>query len=109
VIIAAIATQGHGFNIVLMVLCGLISLICYSFIDDTDVIHSAISVEMPGEEVISEMQGVLDRWVGCHWPLEAGWCRTKATAAIQLTFNGMVNNGLTCPVRSSPLAPMGAE
>jgi hypothetical protein len=64
VIIATMATQGHGFNILTALSCGLVSFVCYAFVDDTDVIHSADSTATTGEEVMSEMQVVLDRWGG---------------------------------------------
>jgi hypothetical protein len=64
VIIAAMATQGHGFNILSALTGALISFVCYTFVDDTDVIHSAPTTATPGEEVIAEMQIVLDRWGG---------------------------------------------
>ena len=64
VIIATMATQGHGFNILSALSSVLVSFVCYAFVDDTDVIHSAPSTATPGEQVIVEMQGVLDRWGG---------------------------------------------
>ena len=64
VIIATMATQGHGFNILSAMSCALISFVCYAFVDDTDVIQSASSTATPGEEVIEDMQIVLDRWGG---------------------------------------------
>jgi hypothetical protein len=64
ILIAAMATQGHGFNLLSAITGILMSFVCYAFVDDTDVIHSAESTDTPGEEVIQEMQGVLDRWGG---------------------------------------------
>jgi hypothetical protein len=58
------ATQGHGFNLLSALTGVLVSFVCYAFVDDTDVIHSARTVDTPGEVVIAEMQGVLDRWGG---------------------------------------------
>ena len=64
VIIAVMATHGHGFNILSAMSLSLVSFVCYAFVDDTDVIHSASSTAVAGEEVIEEMQVILDRWGG---------------------------------------------
>jgi hypothetical protein len=64
VLFAAMATQGHGFNLLSAMAGTLVSFVCYAFVDDTDVIHSAESIDTPGEVAIQEMQGVLDRWGG---------------------------------------------
>jgi hypothetical protein len=65
VIILAMATQGRGFNILSALSATLlVSFVCYAFVDDTDEIHSASTSDIPGEEVIVEMQEVLDRWGG---------------------------------------------
>jgi hypothetical protein len=64
VLIATMATQGHGFNLLSALTGALVSFVCYAFVDDTDVIHSARTIDSPGEEVIAEMQIVLDRWAG---------------------------------------------
>jgi hypothetical protein len=64
VIIATMATHGHGFNILSAMSCILVSFVCYAFVDDTDVIQSASSTATPGEAVIADMQIVLDRWGG---------------------------------------------
>jgi hypothetical protein len=64
VIIMAMATQGHGFNILSALIGVLISLVCYAFVDDIKVIHLAFMTETPGEEVIAEMQTLLDCWGG---------------------------------------------
>jgi hypothetical protein len=61
---AAMATQGHGFNILSALTGALIYFVCYAFFDDTGVIHLAPTTATPGEEVIAEMQIVLDRWGG---------------------------------------------
>ena len=65
VIIAAMATQGQGFNLISSLAGALVFSVCYAFVDDTDVmIHAANSTATPGEEVIKEMQVVLNRWEG---------------------------------------------
>ncbi len=64
VIIAVMATQGHGFNLLSALTSTLISFVCYAFVDDTDLVHSARTTANSGEDVIAEMQEVLDRWGG---------------------------------------------
>jgi hypothetical protein len=61
VITAAMATHGHGFNVMSATSCALVSFVCHAFVDDADVIHAAPSVAASRAEVIVEMQGVLDR------------------------------------------------
>ena len=41
-----------------------ISFVCYAFVDDTDVVHTAPDVNTPGLEVLSDMQHVVDHWEG---------------------------------------------
>lgn len=64
VLISAMATQGHGFNILSALTGALVSFDCYAFMDDTDAIHLAPTINTPGQTVIHEMQAVLDRWGG---------------------------------------------
>jgi hypothetical protein len=113
VIIAAMATQGHGFNNVSALSCGLVSFICHAFVDDTDVIHSALSVDSPGEEVIKERQGVLDRWGGLLLATEGG-IMPKKSYWYTIDFKWMVDAGLiahktTCQARFSSRATTGDE
>lgn len=114
VIIADMTIQGHVFNIVLALSCGLVSYICYAFIDDTDDIHSALSVNTPGEEVISEMQGIFDHWGGLLLATGGGLVPKKSYwYGIDFKWDGRrwtyCSQKLTCPVRSSSLVPMGDE
>ena len=64
VLIMAMANQGHGFNIPSALSGLLVSIVCYAFVDDTDIIHAAASTSVKGEEVIGQMQEILDRWGG---------------------------------------------
>ena len=64
VMIAVMASHGHGFNILSALSLSLVSFVCYAFVDDTDVVHSASSTSISGEQVITEMQVILDRWGG---------------------------------------------
>jgi hypothetical protein len=64
ILIMAMATQGHGFNMLSTILGLLVSIVCYAFVDDTNIIHAAASTSVKGEEVIGQMQEILDRWGG---------------------------------------------
>jgi hypothetical protein len=64
VLIMAMASKGHGFNMLSALSSVLISFVCYAFVDDTDLVHTAQSTAVSGEVVIDEMQGILDRWAG---------------------------------------------
>jgi hypothetical protein len=45
-------------------LCQAFFIICYAFVNYTDIIHAAASNSVKGEEVIGQMQDILDRWGG---------------------------------------------
>jgi hypothetical protein len=57
-------THKHEVNILSTLSMSLVSLACYAFVDDTDVVHSACTNSIQGEEVIPEMQEVVDCWEG---------------------------------------------
>jgi hypothetical protein len=60
VIIAMMSTAGHGFNILSAMTKTLITMVCYAFVDDTDVIQSACDVNQKGEAVVPLMQEAVD-------------------------------------------------
>jgi hypothetical protein len=64
VIIAMMSTAGHGFNLLSAMTKTLITMACYAFVDDTDVIQSACDVNQKGEAVVPLMQEAVDRWEG---------------------------------------------
>jgi hypothetical protein len=64
VLISMMHTHGHGVNILSALSMSLVSLACYAFVDDTDVVLSARTIITPGEETVPEMQEVVDRWEG---------------------------------------------
>jgi hypothetical protein len=64
VIINMMTTAGHGFHILSAISTTLITMVCYAFVDDTDVIQAACNVTQPGEEVVPQMQRSVDRWEG---------------------------------------------
>jgi hypothetical protein len=57
-------TAGHGFHILSAISTTLITMVCYAFLNDTDVIQSACDVNQKGEAVIPQMQLSVDRWEG---------------------------------------------
>ena len=63
-IIEVMRTAGWGFQITTAITKAFIKFVCYSFVDDTDLIHSAKTVNTPGFIVIEEMQKALDMWAG---------------------------------------------
>ena len=40
------------------------SFVCFAFVDDTDVVHTAKDVDTTGETVAQEMQQAIDHWEG---------------------------------------------
>jgi hypothetical protein len=64
VVISMMSTAGHGFHIISAITATLVTMVCYAFVDDTDVVQSACNVIQPGEEVVPQMQSSVDRWEG---------------------------------------------
>ena len=64
VIINMMRTAGHGLHIISALSCALLSIVCYAFVDDTDVVHASPSPLSTGEDVLADMQTVVDRWEG---------------------------------------------
>ena len=42
----------------------VVQFVCFAFVDDTDVVHTAKDVDTPGDIVLQEMQQALDHWEG---------------------------------------------
>ncbi len=63
-IINMMRTAGYGFQMITALLVTLIAFVCYAFVDDTDVVHTAKDVNTTGEEILKEMQEVVDHWEG---------------------------------------------
>ena len=64
VIIAMMTTAGHGFHLLSAVSNTLLTMVCYAFVDDTDVVQSACNVHQAGEDVVPQLQLSVDRWEG---------------------------------------------
>ena len=55
---------GHGISILSPLTLEAIYVVCFTFVDDTDVVHGGKEVNTSGEEIHMEMQQVVDRWEG---------------------------------------------
>ncbi len=64
VLIAVMRRHGHGISILSPLTFVALYVVCFAFVDDTDVVHGARDVNSPGEEVLPEMQEVVNRWEG---------------------------------------------
>jgi ribonuclease HI len=56
-------TAGYGFTILTALTVVCVSFVCYAFVDDTDLVHTR-GIHATGEEILSDMQGVVDHWEG---------------------------------------------
>jgi hypothetical protein len=56
--------KGFGFQSTTVLTGESYRFVCYTFVDDTDTIHSAITHDTPPAEVIHNMQNVIDTWEG---------------------------------------------
>jgi hypothetical protein len=90
-----VATQGHGFNILSAISGLLVSIICYAFVDHTDIIHAAASTSVKCEEVIGQMQDILDCWGGLLWATGGALVPKKSYWYALSTSNGWVLPGNT--------------
>jgi hypothetical protein len=64
VLIAIMKCHGHGISIITPLTLTAIYLVCFAFVDDTDVVHGGQDTNTRGEEVLKEMQGVVNCWEG---------------------------------------------
>jgi hypothetical protein len=64
VLIAIMRRHGHGISIISPLTFIAIYVVCFAFVDDTDVVHGGKDVNTPGEEILTDMQSVVDRWEG---------------------------------------------
>jgi hypothetical protein len=64
VIINMMTTAGHGFHILSAISTTLITMVCYAFVDDADVIQATCDVNQNGEAVVPQIQRSVDRWEG---------------------------------------------
>jgi len=55
---------GHGLLAVTAISGTILSLVGFAFVDDVDLVDGAIDVDTPGEDLIDQFQGAMDRWYG---------------------------------------------
>jgi exonuclease III len=63
-LINLLRSKGFGFKSTTVLTGETYRFVCYTFVDDTDTIHSAKDHHTPTHTVISEMQQVIDTWEG---------------------------------------------
>ena len=56
--------KGYGTNLASSLSLTLVSIVCFAFVDDTDVINTGTSRTTTGEEMLPKFQEALDRWAG---------------------------------------------
>jgi hypothetical protein len=57
-------TAGFGFSLFTALTVSVISFVCYAFVDNTDLVHTAKDAHTRGPEVMMEMQQAIDHWEG---------------------------------------------
>jgi len=55
---------GFGATFLTAILVSLVVFVCYAFVDDTNVVHTAQDVNTDGKEILKQMQLVIDHWEG---------------------------------------------
>ena len=62
ILIKNMKRHGHGVNLRSALSLSLVSIVCFAFVDDTDLAITGKDRLTTGEEVIEEFQPALDRW-----------------------------------------------
>lgn len=57
-------TAGFGLQLLTCLSTVLISFLCYAFVDDTDLVHTGVSVNTSGPEVLRDMRRFVQHWEG---------------------------------------------
>jgi hypothetical protein len=57
-------TAGFGFSLFTALTVSAVSFVCYAFVDDANLVHTAKDVHTRGPTVLVEMQQALDHWEG---------------------------------------------
>ena len=63
-LIAMMRTSNFGFKLVSALSLMAIHLVCYAFVDDTDVVHTCTDPNDTSDQLTQEMQDVVDHWEG---------------------------------------------
>ena len=62
VLIAIMCRYGHGISIISPITCIALNVVCFAFVDGTDVVQGGKNVYSTGKEVLQEMQEVVNWW-----------------------------------------------
>ena len=68
--------QGYGFNYQLVIHKKKIQLVCFAFVDDTDLVYSRQGIDM--ETLLGESQEAINTWRGDIWASEGDLSRARS-------------------------------
>jgi hypothetical protein len=85
---------GFGVTFLTAISVSLVAFVCYVFVDNTDLVHTAQYVYMTGEEVLQQMQRVINHWEGGLRATGSAKDPQKTIGTI-LTGCGIGANGIT--------------
>ena len=57
-------TAGFGFSLPTALTVSAVNFVCYAFVDDANVVHTAKDVDTTGDTVRQDMQQAIDHWEG---------------------------------------------
>jgi hypothetical protein len=63
-LIKLVRTAGFGFFLLTALTILVVQFVCFAFVDDVDVVHTAKDVDTTGHIVMQEMQQAIDHWEG---------------------------------------------
>jgi hypothetical protein len=63
-LINLVSTAGFGFFLLTALTVLVVQFVCFAFVDDADVVHTANDVNTSGDSVRQEMQQAIDHWEG---------------------------------------------
>jgi hypothetical protein len=63
-LINLVRTAGFGFFLLTALTVSVVQFVCFAFVDDADVVHTAKDVDTTGDIVMQEMKQVSDHWEG---------------------------------------------
>jgi hypothetical protein len=65
-VINMLKTAGFGFRVGTVILGDKFSFVCYTFIDDSDIVHSCLHTSISGDtaSLVLQMQNAVDTWEG---------------------------------------------
>ena len=63
-LINMVRTAGYGFSLMTALTASVVQFVCFAFVDDADVVHTAKDVDTTGYIVLQEMQQAIDHWEG---------------------------------------------